>query len=441
MRTDMARSGLPALGEIPWGSHFCQFYHTPEELADALVPFFRAGLESNEQCIWVTSAPFTVDDARSALRAVLPDLDQRLASRQIEILDFSDWYVRDGKHDIDAVLEDWIARKEQALARGFSGLRVSGDTCWIETREQWRSFAEYEARVSACFRDHRILALCTYHLDRCTGADTMQVVRHHDFAIHRQSGEWEMIESASLKAAREELRRKNEMLERRVAERTRELSESERRFRELLGALPAAVYTTDAAGRITYYNQAAIDLAGRRPTLGSDEWCVTWRLYWPDGTPMRHDECPMAVALKENRPIRGAEAIAERPDGSRVPFIPYPTPLHDAEGRLIGAVNMLVDISERKHAEEALRESEERLSAELEATQQLQGISAELIAEQGVERLYDKLVEAAAAIMRSDYASMQRLYPERGQGGELRLLAFRGFDPQAAKFWEWVRAD
>jgi PAS domain S-box-containing protein len=140
-----------------------------------------------------------------------------------------------------------------------------------------------------------------------------------------------------------------EILARRQAEAA--LHESERRIRELLDALPAAVYTTDAAGRITYYNQAAVQFAGRQPMLGTDEWCVTWRLYRPDGTPMRHDECPMAVALKENRPIRGAEAIAERPDGTRIPFLPYPTPLRDASGALVGAVNMLVDITERKRAE------------------------------------------------------------------------------------------
>lgn len=124
-----------------------------------------------------------------------------------------------------------------------------------------------------------------------------------------------------------------------------------RQLGELLGALPVAVYTTDVAGRITYYNQAAVDLAGRRPTLGSDEWCVTWRLYRPDGRPMPHDQYPMAVALREDRPIRGEEAVAERPDGTRVPIIPYPTPLHDSSGTLIGAVNMLVDVSESKRAE------------------------------------------------------------------------------------------
>jgi PAS domain S-box-containing protein len=125
----------------------------------------------------------------------------------------------------------------------------------------------------------------------------------------------------------------------------------------VLEALPAAVYTTDAEGLITFYNQAAVDLAGRKPTLG-DQWCVTWKLYRPDGTPLPHDECPMAVALKEGRPVRGEEAVAERPDGTRVPFMPYPTPLYDNSGALIGAVNMLLDLSDSKRADAALRESE-----------------------------------------------------------------------------------
>jgi PAS domain S-box-containing protein len=128
------------------------------------------------------------------------------------------------------------------------------------------------------------------------------------------------------------------------------IRESEQHMRDLLEALPAAVYTTDAAGRITFYNKAAVEMAGRTPLAGQ-EWCVTWRLYTPEGVPLPHDQCPMAVALKENRPIRGVEAVAERPDGSRVPFIPYPTPLHDANGKLTGAINMLVDITELKHAE------------------------------------------------------------------------------------------
>ncbi|MDB5706158.1 MAG: hypothetical protein JWN66_3274 [Sphingomonas bacterium] len=113
------------------------------------------------------------------------------------------------------------------------------------------------------------------------------------------------------------------------------------------------MYATDADGRISFYNEAAAQLWGRRPTIGEDWWCGSWRLYWPDGTPMDHDQCPMAVTLKTGKPVRGAEAVAERPDGSRYTFLPYPTPLFDEDGRLTGAINMLVDITARVAAEEA----------------------------------------------------------------------------------------
>jgi PAS domain S-box-containing protein len=117
---------------------------------------------------------------------------------------------------------------------------------------------------------------------------------------------------------------------------------------ELLKLLPVAVYTTDADGRITFYNEAAAELWGHRPELGTSQWCGSWRLYWPDGRPLPHDECPMAVTLKEGRPVRGIEAIAERPDGTRLRFLPYPTPLRDSAGRLVGAINLLLDVTERE---------------------------------------------------------------------------------------------
>src|SRR5262249_34787314 len=127
--------------------------------------------------------------------------------------------------------------------------------------------------------------------------------------------------------------------------------DSERRLQELLAAIPPAIYATDAEGRITYFNEAAVELAGRTPTIGSDEWCVAWKLYRPDGRPLPHDQSPMAMALKERRPIRGTEAVAERPDGTRVPFIPYPTPLRDADRKIAGRITMLVDTSQPKQAE------------------------------------------------------------------------------------------
>jgi PAS domain S-box-containing protein len=140
----------------------------------------------------------------------------------------------------------------------------------------------------------------------------------------------------------------------------RHLNGHSRNSDTILQSLPVAVYTTDAAGRITFYNEAAAELWGVRPELGKSEFCGSWKMYWPDGTPLPHHECPMAMALKEQRPIRGMEAIAERPDGKLVPFIACPSPLFDASGTLIGAVNTLVDITERYEAERRIRENEAR---------------------------------------------------------------------------------
>jgi PAS domain S-box-containing protein len=122
-------------------------------------------------------------------------------------------------------------------------------------------------------------------------------------------------------------------------------------FRQALDDLPAALYIADVEGTITYFNKACITLAGRTPELGHDKWCVTWRIYTPEGEFLPHDQCPMAVALRERRSIRDVEAIAERPDGSRVHFIPYPTPLFDRAGNFTGAVNLLLDVTEQRKPE------------------------------------------------------------------------------------------
>jgi PAS domain S-box-containing protein len=120
----------------------------------------------------------------------------------------------------------------------------------------------------------------------------------------------------------------------------------------LLDASTAAIYLTDDRGRITYYNEAAAALWGHRPILGTSEWCGSWKLRYPDGRPMPHDECPMAIAIKENRALQG-EAMAERPDGTLIPFLAFPSPVRDRSGVTIGAINIMTDITERRKAEEA----------------------------------------------------------------------------------------
>jgi PAS domain S-box-containing protein len=131
-------------------------------------------------------------------------------------------------------------------------------------------------------------------------------------------------------------------------------------YARIIDRLPVAAYAIDLDGRLVYFNRAAAKLAGREPQLGSDKWCVTWKLYQADGAPLPHDKCPMAIALKERREIRGVEAIAERPDGARIWIEPFPTLLFDREGELAGAVNVLIDITERKRAADALRAADQR---------------------------------------------------------------------------------
>jgi PAS domain S-box-containing protein len=128
--------------------------------------------------------------------------------------------------------------------------------------------------------------------------------------------------------------------------------------RAMLDELPAPIYTTDAEGAVTYWNRACVDFAGRVPELGRDRWCVTWQLYTTSGEPLRHEDCPMAQAIKEQRPVRDTIAIAERPDGTRVAFKPYPTPLFDQSGAFTGAVNMLIDVTDEQSG--ALHEQAER---------------------------------------------------------------------------------
>jgi PAS domain S-box-containing protein len=198
--------------------------------------------------------------------------------------------------------------------------------------------------------------------------------------------------------------------------------EKERQSRALLDVLPAALYMTDADGKVSYYNKAAVELAGREPELGNDEWCVTWKLYWPDGTPLPHAKCPMSAALKENRPIRGLEAVAERPDGTLVPIIPYPTPLHDASGKVVGAVNMVIDISDRKRAEDIAL----RLALIVESSddaiysQDLNGIITSW--NKGAQRLYGYVAEEIMGV------SIKVLIPPERQNEEDTILERLGRD-------------
>lgn len=215
-------SGIPGVGGVPWGAHFCQFYRDRDDLVDSLVPFFKAGLDANEQCLWVTSAPLAASEAREMLSASVRNVPALEASGQLEIIDHHDWYLRTGKTDTASTLNGWIEREARAVTAGYAGLRLTGNTYWLE-RHDWEGFADYERQVSETFAGRRVVGLCSYCLERVHAQGVLDVVRHHQFALARRSGEWEMIETAALKLAKDELRELNDALELRVQERTQEL--------------------------------------------------------------------------------------------------------------------------------------------------------------------------------------------------------------------------
>ena len=201
------------------------------------------------------------------------------------------------------------------------------------------------------------------------------------------------------------------------------LKDIEQRFHSKIDALPAAVYTTDANGRITYANLAAIELAGRIPDLQSNQWCLSRKMYHPDGTEWPHNECPMAMTLKTGVAVRDAEIIVERSDGTRRWVQPYPTPLLDAEGKVTGGINMLVDITERKTATAAIQVQHELLTVLSEAA------TALLFADSPDAMLHGLLAKIGPSLGIDVYFN----YMADHAGDALRLVSCDGISAESAR--------
>src|SRR5207253_10960786 len=172
---------------------------------------------------WVVAEPLTGEDARHALKRAVPDLDQYLAEQSIEIVAARDWYLRDGTFDLNRVIHGWNQKLASASARGYAGVRVTGDTAWLEKKD-WKDFCEYEESLNLAVANQRLAVLCTYPLAACGAAEILDVVRTHQFAVTKRRGSWDVIETAGHKQAKAEIKRLNEELEQRVLERTSQLT-------------------------------------------------------------------------------------------------------------------------------------------------------------------------------------------------------------------------
>lgn len=191
-------SGLASVQQLRWGSHLIQLFKSGDELRDVLVPYFKAGLENNERCLWVTGEAFDAERARSALRLVLPDLDQRERNQQIEIVNGEEWYSATEKLRPLELVGGLIQREQEALGLGYAGLRTSGNCAWV-AKDQWADFLEYEALVQDIVRSRRMICMCSYCVEKLEAPATLEAIDRHDLVIRSSSRPVSRFATASAK--------------------------------------------------------------------------------------------------------------------------------------------------------------------------------------------------------------------------------------------------
>jgi PAS domain S-box-containing protein len=370
----MRNTGVDVVGDMPWGTHFCLFYETTADLLETTVSYCKAGLESQEFCLWVVAEPLTVEDARRALKQAVPDFDRYFADHSVEIVAARDWYLQDGTFDLNRVIGGWNEKLARASARGYAGVRVTGDTAWLEKKD-WKDFCEYEESLNQAVANQRLAVLCTYPLAACGAAEILDVVRTHQFAVTKRRGDWDVIETAGHKQAKAEIKRLNEELEQRVAERTSQLT-------SVNSELTKEVLQRQRAEEALLRSETYLAEAQRASHTGSFGWSVSsGHIVWSEETfrilgydPA--DKPTVEVILQRTHPedrafVKGTldQAAGDRkafdvehrlliPDGSvkYVRVVGHPS-TNDESGsfEFVGAVT---DITESKRAEESLRRSE-----------------------------------------------------------------------------------
>jgi len=390
MNMNLRHSGIDIIEDVPWGTHFCQFYQTTEDLIDILVLYFKAGLENNEFCMWVTSQPLEVEEAKEALRKVVPDIDVYLKKGQLEIISYSHWYVKEGAFDSDRVLNGWVEKLNKALANGYDGLRLTGNTFWLE-KEDWNDFVDYEKEVDRVLGNYQMIALCTYNLDRCNATEIIDVVINHQFALIKKNGKWEQIESSKRKEA--EKTAISQSLQRKKAEDTllqayenlqlqseelqaqseelheayKTLQEKEERFRTMTNAIPQLAWIAQPDGYIYWYNERWYSYTGTTPEQ-MEGW--GWQsVHDPEVLPKVLEQWKASIATGHmfdmEFPLRGADGILR-------PFLTRVLPLKDAFGNVLQWFGTNTVVTERKRTEQALLESEasRRVAEVVEAERQ-----------------------------------------------------------------------
>lgn len=336
-------SGIEGLGHLRWGAHLCQFYRNADELLEIVAPYFAAGLASHEFCLWAVAPPLTVEDAKDALHRLAPEMRGRHAAERIEIVPFEEIYIHEGRLDGARTLRLLEAKLGFAYEQGFAGLRIAGNAFEFGA-DDWPQITKYETRLGSLIASKRILALCAYPLSCCGSAEVLDVIAHHEFALMRRNGCWDVIENVATHRARQALR------------------ESEDHFHMMIdGAPDTAVFTLDPEGRIASWNQGAQRICGWTASeiVGRD-----LSSFYPDE---RRGAAAQELAHAAAHSGHKGESECLRKDGTRFPVETQTTPLRDDRGRLRGFARTMRDVTERKHAEREAMANQAHLRAIVES--------------------------------------------------------------------------
>ena len=321
----MRKTGIDIVGDVRWGTHLCHFYRKKEDLTEILIPYFTVGLQNNELCMWITSDPLGAEDAKATLRKAVGNLDDYIDKGQIEIVDSGEWYTKSGRFEPDMVLNGWVNKENEAVKRGFDGLRAAGNISWLERRD-WREFANYEAEIDKVIGDYRMIAICSYCIDRCVASDVIDVVDNHRFTLIRKEREWAAIESSQRRRVEEELMIKD----------------------KAVASSINAIALINLEGNVTYVNSSFLKLWGY-----DDEKEVLGRpitAFWK----IEKEALLLLGALRETHGWTG-ELATKRKDGSTFDVYLVASMVEDDFGTPIRFMADFVDITERKKAEEKLQ--------------------------------------------------------------------------------------
>ncbi|MDQ1255133.1 MAG: hypothetical protein QG646_4412 [Euryarchaeota archaeon] len=371
MREKLRKSGISPIGYVPWGTHICQFYQTKKDLLDILIPYFKAGLENNEFCLWVVSEPLETDDAKETLRISIPGIDTYLEKGQIEIIHYTDWFTTEGVFDSKKVFNCRVEKLNRALDIGYDGMRLSGNTSWLK-KESWNSFIEFKEQTDKSMGYYKLINLCTYPLERHNAAEIIDVVVNHQFALIKREGKWKSLESAKRKQIENALRES----EKRERARSEELA-------AVLDAVPVAVFigrdlhTLQITGNRLSYEWLKLPMgANFSKSAPEEERPETFTLF-KDGVEIPPEKMPSQMAAS-GMEINDCELDIVSTDGRIRHVLGNARPLRNEQGEICGSVSAFIDITERKKAEEALKEANDNLenlvkkrTAELETAYKL----------------------------------------------------------------------